>query len=236
MSKIALISDVHGNYPALEAVIKELEQENPDLWICLGDLVGYGPHPAEVIDEVISRKILCVMGNHDAGVTRALSLDHFRYPNKRLLKLTRNKLSGEHLEWLRNLPLTIKSNDNSWIAAHASPVEPENWEYLNSAIRIREILEDIESDFCFTGHTHIPGLVSDTIGMNTLKKGHKYFINPGSVGQPRDGDWRASCGILDIKKLTYKNIRVSYNINPVIADLENMGFSASEAERLIVYR
>ena len=233
MAKIALISDVHANLPALQAVIKELEIERPDNWICLGDIVGYGPNPAECLDLIRSKEMKCVLGNHDAGVTGKLSLKHFRNPNRHLIELSKKMLSSEQLNWLAELPLIIEDADESWVAVHSSPENPQKWEYLNSAFRVRQILKSIPHQFCFAGHTHRAGVVSEIIGLNKLKDGHKFFINPGSVGQSRDGDARASGGVLDLDNFTYKNIRVSYSLNPVILGLEKLGFSTREAETLI---
>lgn len=229
--RIALISDVHANLPALQAVLNTLEKENPDLWICLGDIVGYGPHPAECIAEIRSRNMISVLGNHDAGVAGLLSVKHFREPNRKLIEMTKTLLSEEDRNWLAERPLIAEGD--AWLAVHSSPVNPDKWEYLQSALRIREILQGFKKRFCFAGHTHRPGMVSDTIGHTEIDEEHHYFINPGSVGQSRDGDERASCGILDLSDLTYRNIRVPYNIERAVQDLKILGFSDSEAARLI---
>lgn len=235
MNKIALISDIHGNYPALKAVLSRLEEEKPDTWICLGDLVGYGPNPSECISEVQNLNMLCVLGNHDAGLTGKLPLKHFRGPNRKLIELSRELVSDDQKEWLSALPLTLTGGDGitSWMAAHASPQQPSEWEYLESAFKMRPMLQELEQHYCFVGHTHRPALVSESIGSKDFKKGEKYFINPGSVGQSRDGDPRASCGILDLDNFTYKNIRVDYKIAKAVMDLESLGFSRKEAEHLL---
>lgn len=233
--KIALVSDIHANWPAFNAVLTELEKENPDVWICLGDLVGYGPHPSECIEEVRKRNMVCVKGNHDAGLTGEISLKYFRNPNRRLLEHSRQIVTDDQKQWLKQLPLTQKGGEStkSWLAVHASPTKPEQWEYLESAFKMRPMLENLPQNFCFIGHTHRPALVSETIGLNEIAEGHKYFLNPGSVGQPRDEDKRASCGLLDLDAMAYKNIRVDYEAAKVLMDLENMGFKRREAEHLL---
>lgn len=233
MNKIALLSDVHGNLPALKEVIAVLEKENPDIWLCLGDIVGYGPHPSECIDLIREKNMICVMGNHDAGVTGKLSIKHFRNPNRRLIERTQSMISKEQKQWLQGLPLTIEGGRGSWLAVHASPEEPSRWEYLESAFRMRPMLEKLSQNVCFIGHTHRPALVSDTIGVKNFSKEYSYFINPGSVGQPRDGDQRASCALVDLDNFTYKNIRVQFEVGKVLMDLEKMGFSRREAEHLM---
>src|SRR5690554_1119477 len=234
MPKIALISDIHGNLPALEAVLEALDKHNPDIWLCLGDIVGYGPQPAECVQIIMDRKIPTIMGNHDAGVAGKLTLKHFRDPNRKLIEMSQTLLSTEQLEWLRNLPYTL-TDTSTWIASHATPVDPEKWMYLDSAIRARNVLNEIEYPLCFVGHTHVPALVSSQIGNLNFAKGNKHLINPGSVGQSRDNDYRASCAIIDTDNWKYENIRIDYNKESVVARLNELGFSRSDSRRLMRY-
>lgn len=233
MKRIALISDIHGNFPALEKVVSTLEKENPDEWICLGDIVGYGPNPAECIDLIRTTKMICVKGNHDAGVVGDMDLKYFRNPNRKLIEQTRELITEEQKKWLSSLPMTVSSESGNWKAVHASPDKPERWEYLESAFKMRPMLEKLKEKVCFIGHTHRPALVSEEIGVKDFMEGHRYFINPGSVGQPRDGDHRASCAIVDFKNYEFKNIRVEYELGGVLMDLEKLGFSRREAEYLM---
>jgi predicted phosphodiesterase len=235
MSKLALISDVHGNLPALEAVLKELDKHSPDHWLCLGDVVGYGPYPSECIDIIRERNIPTVMGNHDAGVAGELSTKHFKDPNRKLITLTQEILNSDQLNWLRNLPYTIMNSEQDWLAVHANPKAPEKWEYVDSAIKARTMLGNIDQKLCFVGHTHIPGVVSDQIGIMDFNKEHKYLINPGSVGQSRDGDFRASCCIIDLSNWKIEILRVAYPIEKVLTGLYKLGFSRAEAHRLLRY-
>ncbi len=231
MPKIALFSDVHANLCALEAVFDKLEKEKPDIWVCLGDIVGYGPNPKECIKLIREKNAFCVLGNHDAGVAGLLSTKHFRNPNRRLIEQTKEILSEEEISWLKGLPLTIENPD--WIAAHASPNDPEKWEYIESAFTVREILSKIDQKFCLVGHTHKPVLASEKLGVVKMTEGYKYFINPGSVGQPRDGNYKASCGLLDTESYNYQNFRIEFEVEPVLTNLENLGFSRDEANTLM---
>lgn len=233
MNKIALISDVHGNLPALEAVISRLEKEKPDIWICLGDIVGYGPHPSDCIDIIQDKNMICIMGNHDAGVVGRLSLKYFRNPNRRLIELSKSLLRKEQIEWLGSLPLSLAGGYGKWLAVHASPNNPSKWEYLESAFKMRPLLKTLKQQICFIGHTHRPALVSETIGLKEFEEGHKYFINPGSVGQPRDGDRRASCTIVDLDNYHYENFRLEFEMGKVLMDLDKLGFSRRESEHLM---
>tara|TARA_R110002124_G_scaffold280092_1_gene453184 strand:- start:21941 stop:22645 length:705 start_codon:yes stop_codon:yes gene_type:complete len=234
MPLIALISDVHGNLPALEAVLKKIDSYKPDQWVCLGDVVGYGPFPSECIDLIRDRNIPTVLGNHDAGVSGKLTIKHFRDPNRRLIQKTQELLTEEQLHWLRELPVSLREEDY-WIAVHANPIEPLKWGYVDSAIKARNMLHSIDAQLCFVGHTHIPFLVSDQIGISGFNKQHKYLINPGSVGQPRDEDFRASYCIIDTDKWELKIERVEYNTEKVITGLSKMGFTRGESHRLLRY-
>ncbi|CAN0307152.1 unnamed protein product, partial [Chrysoparadoxa australica] len=117
----------------------------------------------------------------------------------------------------------------------ANPKAPEKWEYVDSAIKARTMLGNIDQKLCFVGHTHIPGVVSDQIGVMDFNKEHKYLINPGSVGQSRDGDFRASCCIIDLDKWEIEILRVEYPIEKVLTGLYKLGFSRAEAHRLLRY-
>ncbi len=231
MPRIALISDPHANLPALRAVVKTLEKEKPDIWLCLGDLVGYGPYPSECIDLIRHKGMLCIKGNHDAGVINELTLKHFRDPNRTLIAKTRELITDEQFSWLRELPLTIEKDN--WIAAHASPMEPSSWKYVESAFTAREILKFIKVPLCFVGHTHKPAIVSDSFGAVKFRKGTKFLINPGSVGQSRDGDYRASCALIDTDEWTYSNFRVDFDLEEVLTGLMKLGFSRSDAYHMM---
>jgi len=229
--KIGLLSDIHGNLPALQVCLHKLNEKKADLIICLGDTVGYGPFPNECLDTLRQRQIPSVLGNHDAAAIGKLTLNIFREPNASLLKWTAKNLRGENQAYLLKLPLTIE-NEN-WIAAHSSPVNPERWQYLRSAITCRSILKKMDQDICFVGHTHIPGVVANEIGIFNLKKGYKYVINPGSVGQSRDEDYRASCGIFDVDAFTYQNYRLEYDIKDTLKGYERIGITYIDARRLL---
>ncbi|MBO6573718.1 MAG: metallophosphoesterase family protein [Balneola sp.] len=233
MAKLAVISDVHGNLPALEAVLEDLDKLTLDQCICLGDIVGYGPFSSECIDLFIERRIPTVLGNHDAGVCGRLSLNHFRDPNRKLIGIIKRSLGFSQMEWLRNLPLIIK--DENWLAVHAEPIRPERWMYVDSAIKARKILTEIDQQLCFVGHTHIPGMVSGQIGVLGFKSEYKYLINPGSVGQSRDDDFRASYCLLDTDNWEISFKRVSYNTEKVLTGLNKLGFSRSDSHRLLRY-
>lgn len=239
MPRIALLSDIHANYPALEGVMGDLEKRSVDQCICLGDLVGYGAFPKQCIDRIIEMDIPTVLGNHDAGVAGLLTSRHFRDPNRSLIVKTREILDETQILWLKNLPTILEGsfdqNEDTWIAAHASPIHPKKWEYITSAFTARSVLGELDYQFVFIGHTHVPCLVSEEFGVTSLTKGKKFLINPGSIGQPRDGDFRASYCIIDTDSWTHNLIRVEYELEKTLKGLTDLGFTRQEAHHLFGY-
>lgn len=231
MPKLAIISDIHGNLSALKVVMEALEKKRPDEWICLGDIVGYGPNPKECIDIIREKEMHCVLGNHDAGVTKVISKSHFKNPNRKLIELTEDLITKDQLNWLKSLPYAIRRDD--WIAVHAKPIYPKKWEYITSAFTARDILSKIDERLCFVGHTHVPALVSHQFGIKQYNNKDKFLVNPGSVGQSRDGNFRASCCFIDTEKEIYENIRLYFELEPVLTGLIKLGFSKTEANRLM---
>jgi diadenosine tetraphosphatase ApaH/serine/threonine PP2A family protein phosphatase len=159
-------------------------------------------------------------------------------------------MKPEHLSWLASMPMTMKGNlasiarfresgrnDSadrlSFLASHSSPQNPENWEWLDSAIRCREILDQFRVDFIFVGHTHVPALIANEMGVFGLESGYSYLINPGSVGQSRDHDRRASYGILDTEAFTYKNFRIEYDIHRTKVFFREMGYTDFQIKQLL---
>ena len=172
------------------------------------------------------------MGNHDAGVVGKLSLKYFRNPNRRLIEMSQSMLDKCQMEWLANRPYTLLGS-STWVASHASPIEPSKWTYLDSAIKARKVLNEIDESLCFVGHTHIPAVVSSQIGSLSFLKGHKYLINPGSVGQSRDDDFRASCCLVDTDSWEIESFRIEYNTEKVLYALSRLGFDRAESNRLL---
>lgn len=240
--KLALISDIHANLPALEAVLKHLDAQSPDAIFCLGDLVGYGPQPNEVIDLIRARNIPCVEGNHDAGVTGRMPVDHFREPNRSVISWTRSNITPENMAFLKALELTKESDypasgveRQSYRAlfVHSSPIEPQKWSYLNSAVKCRAVLEQVPHDLVFVGHTHIPGIVADELGVMGMEAGYRYVINPGAVGQTRDEDTRAAYAVVDMAAFTCTFHRVAYAIEETLEAYHGMGVDRATAKRLL---
>lgn len=229
---IAIVSDIHSNLEALETVLKHIESKGIKEIICLGDIVGYGPNPAECV-EISSKFKLTMMGNHDEGLTSYPV--GFTLRAQKALDWTReqlrpnwlsSKIVKEHWIFLKNLPITHQDDDVLYV--HASPRQPTT-EYIlrtdcdeqfGGFAKLDEIFSMIKH-ICFVGHTHDPGIIQndkylffnpkDISYTYEVKDGIKAIINVGSVGQPRDGDNRACYITFDGKTINYHRVEYDYN-------------------------
>ncbi len=206
--QLLIISDIHGNLEALKTTLAIPYDEV----ICLGDLVDYGPDPAECIEAMVSASIPVVRGNHDNAVASGIDCG-CGYTYKHLSVATREyttaKLSSQHLEYLGGLPMYIERRygDKKVYFCHASP--RSMYEYIlpqTPDTDIRAMIQGIDADILVVGHSHIPF---------TRQVDNITIINPGSVGQPRDGDIRASCVLYDTQTHSIRFIRCVYDIGLV---------------------
>jgi predicted phosphodiesterase len=257
--RIGIISDVHGNYVALRAVLEHMGDVDA-LW-CLGDFVGYGPQPNECISAIIKYRNLCIPGNHDWGMLGRLDQNAFNKDALAVLKWTRQNLKPAHEKFLEEMPVTVRALHASFTLVHASPRDPM-WEYLLDLFDAAECFPLFDSRYLFVGHTHVPLIFRDADGVvkatvpeseeiirlnvspykpseATDHSTSRMIINPGSVGQPRDGDPRAAYMLLDIPEgeepsleegLGYLTFyRVEYPVAETQALMKDLGFP----ERLI---
>lgn len=207
---IALISDIHGNLPALKVVLEEIG--DADLTLCAGDLVGYNPWPNEVIWEIRRRNIPCIRGNHDRAVIYG-DYSHFNPYAATALEWTRGVLTGANLEYIYSLKgsMLVEYYGRRIAVHHGAPFDEDDYVYPEEADD--SLLRYDNPDLLVLGHTHVPFIKKFENGI---------IINPGSVGQPRDGDPRASFALVDFDKGIYEIRRVEYPIDEVYnAIIEN---------------
>jgi diadenosine tetraphosphatase ApaH/serine/threonine PP2A family protein phosphatase len=236
-----VMSDIHANLSALEAVLADAPPHEGV--ICLGDLVGYGPDPNECIERVRGLPCTCLSGNHDWGVLGKLELDGFNRDARAANEWARETLSDDSREYLRNLPPRRELQDLTIV--HASPREPI-WEYVLDARVAMANFEHFSTAICLVGHSHVPlvyaldekrerctGAILEA-GDRVALGGERALINPGSVGQPRDGDPRASYAILDTEDWTWEACRVGYAIEEVQARMRERRLPARLIRRLAV--
>ena len=234
--RVAVISDIHANLHALEAVAEAIEAEQPDEIWCIGDVVGYGPEPNACCDWTAEHAALCLAGNHDLGVLGTLDLAFFSEDAAAAAHWTRDVLNDAAREYLTGLePSATRDGVGLY---HASPRDPV-WEYILSYEAARDAIDESESDVTIVGHSHVPL----AIGEGDLVGGHagngvevdlkgKWLLNPGSVGQPRDGDPDAAWLLLDLDARRAFFKRVPYDIERTQAEMRELGLPDVLADRL----
>ncbi|MFZ6026517.1 MAG: metallophosphoesterase family protein [Chloroflexota bacterium] len=237
--RILIISDIHANLTALETVLDDAGQIDA-AW-CLGDLVGYGPDPNECIQRIQQLpRLTCMLGNHDAAALRMIDTETFNHEARLAIYWTQEALSPAGLRFLQSLP--EKTVVEGVTLAHGSPRQAV-WEYLLDTRTATANFSHFETPYCFVGHTHLPVLyylpdeattarliVPDTPVELTLAP--RTIINPGSVGQPRDRDARASYAIYDSQHHTWEYHRVPYDIVAVQERMRQSGLPERHIQRL----
>ena len=238
-TRVAVISDVHANWHALEAVLEEVDREGPDELWCLGDLVGYGPRPNPCCVAVERRAAICLAGNHDLGVLGAIDLGEFAGDAAVAARWTRGVLAEGSREFLESLE-SSGTRERAELF-HASPRDPV-WEYVLSAEAAHVALELTESPLVLVGHSHVPlaitlqegvldgGLAPD--GTDVPLAPGRRLLNPGSVGQPRDGDPRAAWLLLDFEAGVASFRRVAYPVERTQEEVHERGLPDALAQRL----
>jgi predicted phosphodiesterase len=237
--RVAVISDIHSNLHALEAVLEEIDRDQPDVVWCLGDIVGYGPRPDECCNAVEDRAVLCLCGNHDLGVRGDIDLDDFAPDAAAAALWTRGVLGERAQAFLARLVPSAAAEGVELF--HASPRDPV-WEYILTDQAALAALEGTTAAVVLVGHSHVPLAV--TVDRGELDGGHapagteielgelRWLLNPGSVGQPRDGDPRAAWLMLDLAAGRASFRRVDYAIAETQNEIREAGLPTVLGERL----
>lgn len=238
----AILGDVHSNLPALEEVLKSVKQEKVDRILCTGDIVGYGPYPAECIELVQDNNIFVVAGNHDYAVTGLIDNTFFTDDAKEVLEFTRDELTDSENAFLQSLVL-MKSENNVNIV-HSSFVHPELFEYVFELNDLVENFLNLDTQIGFFGHTHFFKIYAksnnDTDDYVEIKRDlflygdEKILINSGTVGQPRDGNTDTGYTILDTDKKIIKIKRIPYDYNNTLQEMKRKNFPEKLVERLLL--
>ncbi len=250
MPRTAIISDIHANLHALYAVVEDLKAQQCTDIVCLGDIVGYNAYPRECLDYVRSLNCPVVKGNHDAEVVEDSPIA-MNPMARQANEWTRAQLSTEDIQWLARLQFQ-RIVRSSFTIVHASLEQPKAWNYIINENDARSSFTRQFNPVCFHGHTHVPK-VFEWDGMHSvdykealssplyydgeveipLRQGCKYFINVGSVGQPRDGDPRACYAIYDTERCSVTFRRVEYDVNAASLAVLTAGLPQYLADRLL---
>ncbi len=228
--RIGIFSDVHANLEALETVLRALRDEHVDSMVCLGDTVGYGPHPNECLALVRENCTVVLKGNHDSGLIGETSVEDFNQYGLRALLWSQERVTEENKEYLRNLPFLVVHEDVT--LAHASPLNPGEWTYVLTLRAARVNFDAFATTICFIGHTHVPVIINEDLSVGEFRKGSRCIINVGSVGQPRDGNPEAAYGIYDTEEKEFTLFRVPYDIQKTADAIIAAGLPEYLARRL----
>ncbi len=239
--RVVVISDIHGNLHAFEAVLSALETQRPDAIWCLGDLVGYGPRPNRCCALSSERADLCLVGNHDLVVLGELPVEDFNDEAAAAARWTQGVLGEKARAYMQALEPSARVDDAGVELYHASPRDPV-WEYVLDAFTIQAAFEQTSAPLVLVGHSHIPiraGLVDDRLtgehapdGTEVDLSQGRFLLNPGSVGQPRDGDPRAAYLVLDFDEKSASFRRVEYPVERTQDEMRERELPDALAERL----
>ena len=239
--RYAIIADIHANLAAFTAVLDDIERRGrvEETW-CLGDIVGYGPDPHQCLELLQRYNHVCVTGNHDWAAIGKIDTSDFNPDAAAASHWTTQQLSPEDVEYLQSLSLVIQKGDFTLV--HGSPRDPI-WEYLFSTSTAKENFACFQSQFCLVGHSHMPLIFEysedGTCALNKVVAGttlrlakNRLIINPGGVGQPRDGDPRASYAIYDSETSAIMYYRIPYDIAVTQAKMIKYGLPLHLVTRL----
>jgi diadenosine tetraphosphatase ApaH/serine/threonine PP2A family protein phosphatase len=235
--KIAVLGDIHSNLEALTAVLKDAGERDVSAYVCVGDVVGYNANPSECLERLRELKCHTVKGNHDHYCSNSEPLHDFQPVAAEVVKWTRRQLSDEQKEYLQALPLVRKQD--GFTLVHSTLDVPDHWGYVFDVLEAESNFNYQSTTVCFYGHTHQPVLFEKQVRTvrNAFLKirvelGRKYFINVGSVGQPRDGDCRAAYVIYNATTRDVEIRRVEYDIEAAQAKIRAAELPERLATRL----
>jgi diadenosine tetraphosphatase ApaH/serine/threonine PP2A family protein phosphatase len=241
--RIGIISDIHSNVEALTRSLAALERHRPDRIVCLGDVVGYGASVNECCEIVRRVAEVTLLGNHDAAVSGRMDYSFYYDAARHALDWTASRIDVEHLEWLRTLPYAHRLEGVQF--SHGSPVQPDAYEYVFAIEQARELLPHLEAlaDVNFIGHSHLckafalnaAGDVTEVVATRFgLRRGYKYVISVGSVGQPRDCDNRACFAVYDSDARVVEYHRVPYDIETSAQKIFDADLALNFGKRLFL--
>lgn len=235
--RFAIFGDIHANYHALSRVLEDAQSQACTHFVCMGDIVGYNAHPSECLETIRQMECPVVKGNHDEQASMLGIQEGFNHLAEEAMNWTRAQLSEEQKDWLRSLRLHRQVRD--FTIVHATLDTPHKWGYVFNQLDAAASFNYQHTAVCFIGHTHVPkvyvrdgGVKTSPLEILTIQPGKKYLINVGSVGQPRDGDWRASYVIYDTTKNEVELRRLEYDLAGAQKAILDAGLPRRLAERL----
>ena len=239
--RFAIISDIHANLEAFDAVIADARENNCTDFVCLGDVVGYNANPHECAERVREMDCPIVKGNHDEQASLIESSRDFNEMAEAAIQWTRDHLTDEDKQWLRDLKMERQVRD--FTIVHATLDGPEQWGYVFNNLDAAASFSYQRTTVCFFGHTHVPmafirdeGVQRQHLDKLRIDAGKKYFVNVGSVGQPRDGDWHTAYCIYHVESNMVELRRIKYDLATAQKKIIDAGLPRMLADRLAVGR
>ncbi|PYJ55983.1 MAG: metallophosphoesterase [Verrucomicrobia bacterium] len=235
--KYAVIADIHANLEALRVVLEDAKKQNCTHYVCLGDVVGYNANPKECLDIIRDTGMPSVKGNHDEYCSSETNLEGFNPHAAEAIQWTRQQLTEEDRQWLKELKyIRVVA---SFQIVHATLDGPQRWGYVFDRLAAAASFTYQNTAVCFFGHTHVPvAFIRDSVVRGgtyskfKIEPGRKYFVNVGSVGQPRDGNPKAAYAIYDMDEGSVELRRLDYDISAAQAKIMAAGLPPRLAERL----
>jgi diadenosine tetraphosphatase ApaH/serine/threonine PP2A family protein phosphatase len=241
--KVALLSDIHGNLEAFQAVSESLAALRADEIIFLGDIVGYGANPNECITMLRNLTECCIAGNHDFAAVNKTDVKYFNTHAREAVAWTKKVLTEENTRFLSSLPLF--GARHGFVYVHSTPMHPQLWDYIFLLSEASVSFNSFKEPLCFVGHSHYPTIFiqeesgalseAESAAIN-LRDDCRYIINIGSVGQPRDGSPLASFGLYDTETKKYRLVRVEYDVATAQQKILDAGLPPFLAARLALGR
>jgi len=235
--KYAIVADIHGNLEAFRVVLEDAKNQKCTHYACLGDVVGYNSNPKECLDIVRSMAMPCVKGNHDEYCSNDGDLEGFNPHAAEAVNWTRNQITEADRKWLRELKYIRLIASFSLV--HATLDGPQRWGYVFDKLAAAASFTYQNTSVCFFGHTHVPvAFIRDSVVRGgtyskfKIEPGRKYFVNVGSVGQPRDGNPKSSYVIYDLDEGSIELRRLDYDIAKTQEKIRAVGLPERLAERL----
>lgn len=239
--RYAIISDIHANFDALKTIFEDIDKSSVERIVCLGDVVGYGAEPRECIAALREREILTIAGNHDYAAIGKTNINYFNAFAKEATLWTRKICTDEDKEWLKSLTLVEYLEDFTMV--HGTLYAPELFDYILTTYDAYLSLQLLETPVCFLGHSHVPinFVWEEMISFNydreiAVRPNVKMLVNVGSVGQPRDDNWRACYALYDSTAKKIEVRRLEYDVESAARKIREAGLPAALGDRLKVGR
>lgn len=241
--RYGIFSDIHSNLEALDKVIKAYEKESIDTYLCAGDVVGYATNPKECIEKVKSLASMTVAGNHDWATVNLFSLEYFNPLAEEALLWTRKTLDDKERYFLETLKLIYENKDLTLV--HGTLDNPQEFDYMTDEYTAKRTSKILKTNICFVGHTHVAGifiednqgnLYYNEEGFQEILPEHRYIVNVGSVGQPRDNNPKAAYCIYDTERKEIQIKRVDYDMETARKKIISCGLPRFLGDRLFVGR